>query len=225
MASDHATQDEEHQYHQSLNIKHISMPVGVICDEMVYFCFDILHSHLHKAPIHKVQPRFPDKEHPLFVTWSTGRDKRLRGCIGTFSPLNLHDGLKEYAITSAIHDSRFSPIGIDEIPKLNCSVSLLTNFQSGRCWNDWEIGVHGIRIEFVNEKGQKRSATYLPEVADEQGWDHIEAIDSLLRKGGFKAQITDDVRKRIQLTKYQSEKLTRSFSDWQKRQQQQLTLE
>ena len=32
-----------------------------------------------------------------------------------------------------------------------------------------KVGVHGIRIEFVNEKGVKRTATYLPEVAKEQG--------------------------------------------------------
>jgi len=31
------------------------------------------------------------------------------------------------------------------------------------------VGVHGIRIEFFNEKGSKRTATYLPEVAKEQG--------------------------------------------------------
>lgn len=31
------------------------------------------------------------------------------------------------------------------------------------------MGVHGIRIEFFNEKGSKRTATYLPEVAKEQG--------------------------------------------------------
>ena len=32
-----------------------------------------------------------------------------------------------------------------------------------------QIGVHGIRIEFYNEKGAHRTATYLPEVAKEQG--------------------------------------------------------
>lgn len=29
---------------------------------------------------------------PLFVTWHIGKDKRLRGCIGTFSAMNLHSG-------------------------------------------------------------------------------------------------------------------------------------
>ena len=36
---------------------------------------------------------------PLFVTWKIGRDKRLRGCIGTFSAMNLHSGLREYTLT------------------------------------------------------------------------------------------------------------------------------
>lgn len=36
---------------------------------------------------------------PLFVTWKIGRDRRLRGCIGTFDAMNLHSGLREYAVT------------------------------------------------------------------------------------------------------------------------------
>ena len=34
---------------------------------------------------------------------------------------------------------------------------------------DWDIGTHGIRIEFLNERGVKKTATYLPEVPSEQG--------------------------------------------------------
>lgn len=76
------------------------------------------------------------------------------------------------------------------------------------------MGVHGIRIEFFNEKGSKRTATYLPEVAKEQGWDHIQTIDSLLRKGGYKAPITNDFRKTIKLTRYRSEKMTMSYAEY-----------
>ena len=36
---------------------------------------------------------------PIFVTWKYGHNRKLRGCIGTFSAMNLHDGLREYAIT------------------------------------------------------------------------------------------------------------------------------
>ncbi|KAL2304365.1 hypothetical protein Nmel_013111 [Mimus melanotis] len=76
------------------------------------------------------------------------------------------------------------------------------------------VGVHGIRIEFINEKGSKRTATYLPEVAKEQGWDHIQTIDSLLRKGGYKAPITNEFRKTIKLTRYRSEKMTMSYTEY-----------
>lgn len=93
----------------------------------------------------------------------------MRGCIGTFNAMNLHTGLREYAITSAFKDSRFSPITRDEFSRLSVSVSILRHFEDGDDYLDWEVGVHGIRIEFVNEKGNKRTATYLPEVASEQG--------------------------------------------------------
>jgi uncharacterized protein (TIGR00296 family) len=106
---------------------------------------------------------------PLFVTWKIGRDQRLRGCIGTFSELSLHSGLKEYALTSALKDSRFDPISRDELPRLTVSVSILQGFEEARDYLDWTLGVHGIRIEFLNERGSKRTATYLPNVATEQG--------------------------------------------------------
>jgi hypothetical protein len=39
--------------------------------------------------------------------------------------MNLHSGLKEYALTSALKDSRFDPITREELPKLTVSVSIL----------------------------------------------------------------------------------------------------
>lgn len=75
----------------------------------------------------------------------------------------------EVFIFSAIKDSRFSPITREELTKLHVSVSILRHFEDGADFKDWEVGVHGIRIEFYNEKGSKRTATYLPEVATEQG--------------------------------------------------------
>lgn len=123
-------------------------------------------------------------------------------------------GLREYAITSATNDSRFSPISRDEYPLLSCAVSILTHFEPCSSYMDWDIGLHGIRIEFLNERGAKRSATYLPEVAHEQGWNHLQTIDSLLRKGGYKAPITSEMRKSIQVTRYRSEKLTLHYNDY-----------
>lgn len=84
--------------------------------------------------------------------------------------MHLHSGLREYALTSALKDSRFAPISRDELPKLTVSVSILQNFEEANGHLDWSLGVHGIRIEFINERGCKRTATYLPQVATEQGY-------------------------------------------------------
>ncbi|XP_050044262.1 nuclear protein AMMECR1 isoform X1 [Dermacentor andersoni] len=185
----------------------------VVCVEMCFFCFDVLYCHLNQYEPPK-PPNFPNECYPLFVTWNIGKDKRLRGCIGTFNAMHLHSGLREYAVTSAFKDSRFSPITRDEFNKLHVSVSILRHFEDGNDYMDWEIGIHGIRIEFLTEKGSKRTATYLPEVAPEQGWDHVQTIDSLLRKGGYKGSISNDMRKSIHLTRYQSEKVSISYQEY-----------
>jgi uncharacterized protein (TIGR00296 family) len=189
----------------------------VISPEMCFFCFDVLHCHLersHDRIFGLKSPSFSDDSYPLFVTWTVGREKRLRGCIGTFNALSLHAGLREYAVTSAFKDSRFTPITWEEVPRLHVSVSILRHFEDSKDYLDWEVGVHGIRIEFYTEKGSRRTATYLPEVAPEQGWDQIQTIDSLLRKGGFKGSITQETRRSIRLTRYQSEKMTVSYQEY-----------
>ncbi|XP_060598922.1 nuclear protein AMMECR1-like [Ruditapes philippinarum] len=185
----------------------------VACAQMCFYCFDVLHSHLHSYEPPRT-PSFTNESYPLFVTWKLGKDKRLRGCIGTFSATNLQCGLREYAVTSAMRDSRFSPITKEEFPRLHCSVSILTHFEDARDYLDWEVGTNGVRIEFINEKGHKKTATYLPEVAVEQGWDRVQTIDSLLRKGGYKGPLSNDIRRSIRLTRYRSEKITCSYSDY-----------
>lgn len=176
---------------------------SIVTIEMGYYCFDVLINHLNGTDP-KMKPTFSNQLFPLFVTWYT-LDSKLRGCIGTFNPLHLHDGLKEYALTSALSDSRFNPITLKEIHNLEVHVSVLTDFQQANDCFDWDIGKHGIRIELKLENGRKLSATYLPEVAKEAGWSKTETIDSLLRKAGYNGRVTPEIRNSIKLTRYQSQ--------------------
>ncbi|KAM4659223.1 AMMECR1-like protein isoform 2-T2 [Amazona ochrocephala] len=173
----------------------------VVTAEMCCYCFDVLYCHLYGFPQPRL-PRFTNDPYPLFVTWKTGRDKRLRGCIGTFSAMNLHSGLREYTLTSALKDSRFPPLTREELPKLFCSVSLLTNFEDASDYLDWEVRTRCIW----------NSASLSFRLGPD--WDQIQTIDSLLRKGGFKAPITNDFRKTIKLTRYRSEKVTISYAEY-----------
>ncbi|TPX48971.1 hypothetical protein SeMB42_g00950 [Synchytrium endobioticum] len=183
------------------------------------YCFDVLISHLDNqrdTSASAPEARFDNDKYPLFVSWHVATNGRLRGCIGNFEPLYLHGGLKEYALTSALKDRRFNPISTKEISNLSCGVSLLTDFEDGDDYLDWKIGTHGVWIEFRDQDDHKRTATYLPEVALEQGWTKIEAIDSLLRKGGFTGRITENIRRKIILTRYQSSKHSITYDDYQR---------
>ncbi|XP_051155887.1 nuclear protein AMMECR1-like isoform X2 [Leptopilina boulardi] len=151
---------------------------------------------------------------PLFVTWEIGKDNQLRGCVGTFNAMQLHAGLREYAEISAFKDPRFNPISRDELPSLHVTISVLHHFEHAMDYLDWEVGVHGIRIEFHDERGSKRTATFLPEVAKEQGWDHTHTIDSLFHKGGFKGSVTQDMRRNAKVTRYQSESVSVSYQEY-----------
>ncbi|KAA8534566.1 hypothetical protein F0562_032083 [Nyssa sinensis] len=184
--------------------------------EMVVYCFDTLIAHYNseQAP----PPAFDEGQHPLFVTWKkvvNGGEPRLRGCIGTLEARCLINGFKDYALTSALRDRRFPPIQAKELPYLECTVSILTDYETGFQYLDWEIGKHGIIIEFTDpDYNTRRSATYLPEVAAHEGWTKIEAIDSLMRKAGYNGTISESLRKRIRLTRYQSTIFTMHYSDY-----------
>lgn len=97
------------------------------------------------------------------------------------------------------------------------SVSLLTQFEECDDYLDWEVGKHGIYIHLTlpGRKGTL-TATYLPEVSKEQGWTKQEAIDSAIQKAGYNGTITEDIRKGLRVRRYQSEKASMQYSEWQK---------
>ncbi|KAI9448544.1 alport syndrome [Lactarius indigo] len=162
------------------------------------------------------------------------RSTRLRGCIGTFDAQPLRTALKEYALISAFRDHRFQRIELRELPSLECGISLLTDFEDAESYLDWTVGTHGIQISFMppasppasdapsplssaisllshrsiaaTSSTRTLSATYLPEVAPEQGWDHVDAVDSAIRKAGWDGRISEDLRRSVRVRRYQSRK-------------------
>ncbi|KAL4871011.1 hypothetical protein BDV12DRAFT_165104 [Aspergillus spectabilis] len=196
------------------------------------------------------QQRLTEQKYPLFVTWNTlsksGR-KFLRGCIGTFEAQELSYGLKSYALTSAFDDTRFSPIPESLLPSLSCSLTLLGTFEP--CTNalDWTLGVHGLRISFIY-RGRRYGATYLPDVAVEQGWTKEETVKSLMQKAGWDGPSSESTSTKrflrgsssagyggatrpwdqvsdFRTVKYQGLKSSASYAEWQEWRQWVLSLE
>jgi len=98
-------------------------------------CAELGHS-LRTDTCELVLPDEPESEFPLFVTWK--KQGALRGCIGTFVPQRLLEGIRVFSLRSALKDSRFDPIHAHEIELLECSVSMLLDFEWVDCWEDWE---------------------------------------------------------------------------------------
>jgi AMMECR1 domain-containing protein len=132
---------------------------------------------------------------------------------------------------------------------LECGVSLLVNYEEAKAWDDWVVGTHGILISFEAD-GTSYRATYLPEVASEQGeasaitteilqrcgeaarhtpsdrrsiaqaarelagWDQLTALQSLVRKSGFRGECSKALLASISLTRYQSSKSKLAYSDY-----------
>lgn len=167
------------------------------------------------------------ESYPMFVTWNTlsrSGHKSLRGCIGTFEALPLEKGLESYALTSAFEDTRFSPIPESLVPSLSCSLTLLADFEECDGPLDWELEKHGIRISFTH-RYRKYGATYLPDVAVEQGWTMEETLTSLMRKAGWEGSSRRSSRtsgttkpweevKDFRVVRYTGLKSSAKYSEW-----------
>ncbi|KAF9569434.1 alport syndrome [Agrocybe pediades] len=211
---------------------------NVCTKEHCFHAFDSLYCRLTGAE--PIPPKFPDAKYPLFVTWNIKNrgSWRLRGCIGNFQPMAIPEGLADYALISAFRDNRFRKIERSELERLQCCVSLLTNFEIAESYLDWTIGVHGIHISFPYPDTSKTSSSevpsplsstpnlprvvskqafsscYLPDVIPEQGWDKIEAIDSAIEKAGWRGRITEDLRRSITLERYQSSACSVTYDEY-----------
>ena len=81
---------------------------SIVHADMIFYCFEILGNHLFNGKNHLgkhhssnnlpisssplLPPTLPNDPYPLFVTWFIGSEQKLRGCIGTFTPMNLAQG-------------------------------------------------------------------------------------------------------------------------------------
>jgi len=182
------------------------------------YCFGNLASFLTTRQPMDYPADFDGLEYPLFVTWQ--KNGMLRGCIGTFAFSKLGATLQEYSLVAAVKDSRFQPMTEQDLDEnLKCEVSLLHTFEPIEDPLGWEVGPHGIEIEFQGPAGSPLAekvfrGTYLPNVAPEQGWTQVQALESLLLKAGYQ-QGFDSVKDRfIKIRRYQSVKYGMGYAEY-----------
>ena len=102
-------------------------------DEYVKLAKNAIETYIKTGKTVEVPKGLPDEFYNarkgIFVTIYTtkGKKKELRGCIGTFRPTKecLAQEIIDNAISSAIHDYRFSRISNNELSDLEYEISLL----------------------------------------------------------------------------------------------------
>jgi AmmeMemoRadiSam system protein A len=105
----------------------------------------------------------------------------LRGCMGTLDPDQpIAEAVAAGAMTAALDDPRFYPIGAEELPDLRLDVSVLGRPVELRDLDAFVPGEDGVIVE----RGP-RHGLLLPEVAAAQGWDVARMLTAACRKAGL----------------------------------------
>ncbi|MDH3267629.1 MAG: AmmeMemoRadiSam system protein A [Ignavibacteria bacterium] len=113
-----------------------------------------------------------------FVTLHINHE--LRGCIGyIISQKPLFETIIEAAKHSAFGDPRFGELSRDELDEVTIEISVLSQFQPIKSYDEIEVGKHGLLLE---EGGR---AVLLPQVATEQNYNRAEFLTALCYKAGL----------------------------------------
>jgi uncharacterized protein (TIGR00296 family) len=121
----------------------------------------------------------------VFVTLN--KQNSLRGCIGYPLPIKkLSEGLIDAAISAATHDTRFSPVTVDELDKITFEVTVLTPpveikvEQPSEYLIEIKVGRDGLIVE-----NPYTSGLLLPQVPTEYGWNVEEFLGYTCEKAGL----------------------------------------
>jgi len=128
------------------------------------------------------EPRNPSgplrEKGAAFVTLRVAGE--LRGCIGHVEAVEpLWESVRDMAQAAAERDSRFPPLGPQELPGLSLEISILSAMTPIRP-EEIRIGLHGLYV-----KRGSQSGLLLPQVAVEWGWDAREFLRRTFEKAGL----------------------------------------
>ena len=145
---------------------------------------EIARRAISSAVLEKRIPDFPP--HPASLSEPRGafvslyRDGNLRGCVGQIeNPGPLADVVARSAINAALYDSRFAPIGVDEVSTLDIEISVLTAPE--RILPEAIVaGRHGLLVVRGSARG-----LLLPQVATERKWSGQRLLEETCIKAGL----------------------------------------
>jgi AmmeMemoRadiSam system protein B/AmmeMemoRadiSam system protein A len=148
---------------------------------------DAVESYIRKGKRFRPTNLTPEMEAKAGVFVSLHKHHELRGCIGTFEPVesNVAEEIVTNAISSATYDPRFLPVRKDELADLEYSVDVLTTPELVENEDQLNPKKYGVIVEAGWRKG-----LLLPDL---EGVDRVEEQIAICRiKAGIGSE--EDVR-------------------------------
>ena len=141
---------------------------------------ETVEKYVTEGKVPEIEELTPEMKERAGVFVSIHKRGALRGCIGTFEPQrsNVAEEILSNAISAAMRDPRFSPIGAGELADLEYSVDVLTHPVPVEDKEKLDPKKHGVIVECGYRKG-----LLLPDL---EGVDTVEQqIDICCQKAGI----------------------------------------
>jgi AmmeMemoRadiSam system protein A len=150
-----------------------NFPIQLARDSVVYFL-----THKKYLPTPSEIPLPFQKKAAAFVTLKKAGE--LRGCIGTISPVmeNVAEEIIRNAVSAALHDPRFPPVSLEEIPNIDFSVDVLEKPEPVSSLDELNPKIYGVIV-----RSGKKSALLLPDLEGIETPE--EQVKIACRKGGI----------------------------------------
>ena len=179
------------------------------------FVFEVVIQNFTKIETPIIFPEiFNTQKYPVLVSWYTGDEQKFRGSMGSFDSDFLEKNLRKFAMASAFHDPNYPPIDENEVPALNCVITILVNFQDAKDCYDWDVRRNGIQISF-EENGRHYTNT-LPDEPynpDDPNLDKKKILQELIKKAGYDGKL-EAIESKIKTRRYQRIKTSMNFHDY-----------
>jgi len=140
---------------------------------------DAIAAAILRQPFRPAAPP-PRLAEPRAVFTTLHRGEELRGCVGHVAALEpLVVGVAQTAASAALHDPRFPPVTLDELPEISIELSVLSPLRP-ILPEQVEVGRHGVLVVRGSQRG-----LLLPEVPLQFGWGREMFLAQVCRKAGL----------------------------------------
>ena len=145
--------------------------------ELLQLARQTLAAAFRHQPLPQFQPDAAEKQ-PAGAFVTLKKNGQLRGCIGQIiGHQPLWQTVQQMALAAAFDDPRFPPLRREELPAVEIEISVLSPPQPVASPAEIDLQNEGVILELHGRQG-----VFLPQVAQETGWDRETLLGQLCQQ-------------------------------------------